>query len=319
LPGCSEFERAEANGASAGVRVDSGVRQGDSISPYYDSMVAKLIVHGATREEALSRLDAALAQTQIVGLATNVQFLRLVVKSPSFAHADLDTALIERERAVLFDQETVGLPLAVASVVASAVLQELQQAAANKNSSGWSDPFARRDGWSVYGAVQRIFEFEFHGQAQTATLDYRHDGTLSLKVGESTGSLQMLPVAGDLTQGVDLFFSNQRHRVQVYRHGDVAHVFMNHGATQITVLDALAHAGEAPTEGGRLTAPMPGKVVSVAVKAGDKVSRGQVLAVMDAMKMEHTLAAPFDGVVAEVLYAPGDQVAEGAELLKLIP
>ena len=79
----------------------------------------------------------------------------------------------------------------------------------------------------------------------------------------------------------------------------------------------LAHAGESHTEGGRVTAPMPGKVVSFGVKAGDKVSKGQALAVMEAMKMEHTIAAPADGVVQEVLYAPGDQVAEGAELLKI--
>ena len=116
---------------------------------------------------------------------------------------------------------------------------------------------------------------------------------------------------------MDLQFAGQRQRVQVYRNGEMAHVFLSQGATQIRVLDTLAHAGEAPAEGGRLTAPMPGKVVSFAVQAGDKVSKGQVLAVMEAMKMEHTIAAPADGVVAELLYAPGDQVAEGAELLKL--
>jgi len=96
------------------------------------------------------------------------------------------------------------------------------------------------------------------------------------------------------------------------------HVFARQGATQITVIDPLAHAGEAHGETGRLTAPMPGKVVSFAVKAGDKVSKGQALAVMEAMKMEHTIAAPADGVVQEVLYAPGDQVTEGAELLKMV-
>jgi 3-methylcrotonyl-CoA carboxylase alpha subunit len=116
---------------------------------------------------------------------------------------------------------------------------------------------------------------------------------------------------------LDLQFAAQRAHVQVYRRGEVAHVFMPVGATQITVIDALAHAGEAPHEGGRLSAPMPGKVVSFAVKPGDKVAKGQVLAVMEAMKMEHTIAAPADGVVTELLYAPGDQVAEGAELLKL--
>ena len=97
------------------MRIDDGVREGDAISPFYDSMVAKLIVHGQTREEALARLDEALAQTRIVGLTTNVQFLRYVVRSPSFAQANLDTALIPREEAVLFKQEPVGLPLAAAA------------------------------------------------------------------------------------------------------------------------------------------------------------------------------------------------------------
>ena len=99
--------------------------------------------------------------------------------------------------------------------------------------------------------------------------------------------------------------------------GETAHLFTPQGATRITVLDPLAHAGEAAQEGGRLTAPMPGKVVSFAVKVGDTVKAGQALAVMEAMKMEHTIHAPKEGVVAELLYAPGDQVADGAELLKL--
>ena len=103
----------------------------------------------------------------------------------------------------------------------------------------------------------------------------------------------------------------------MYKNGDVAHIFCAQGATQIVAIDLLAHAGVAQVEGGRLTAPMPGKVVSFSVKAGDKVTKGQALAVMEAMKMEHTIAAPLDGVVQELLYAPGDQVTEGAELLKL--
>ena len=104
---------------------------------------------------------------------------------------------------------------------------------------------------------------------------------------------------------------------EIQGHEDVAHVFAPQGATRITVVDALAHAGEVQEAGGRLTAPMPGKVVSFAVAAGDKVKAGQPLAVMEAMKMEHTIAAPADGEVLELLYAPGDQVAEGEELLKL--
>jgi 3-methylcrotonyl-CoA carboxylase alpha subunit len=103
----------------------------------------------------------------------------------------------------------------------------------------------------------------------------------------------------------------------VDRLGEVAHVFTPLGATRVLCVDRLAHAGESAQEGGRLTAPMPGKVVSFAVQAGDKVKPGQVLAVMEAMKMEHTLTAPTEGEVLELLYAPGDQVTEGAELLRL--
>jgi len=149
------------------VRVDDGVRQGDVISPFYDSMVAKLIVHGKTREEALARLDAALAQTHIVGLSTNVQFLRYVVRSPSFATANLDTALIPREASLLFNQEPVGLPMAVASAVAHTLLQE-------KALEG-HDPFSRRDGWRSHGVMRRVFEFEFHGEPVSAALTYQHD------------------------------------------------------------------------------------------------------------------------------------------------
>jgi 3-methylcrotonyl-CoA carboxylase alpha subunit len=302
LPPCSEF-------AVAPVRVDSGVRQGDAISPYYDSMVAKLIVHGDTREQALARLDAALAATRIVGLHTNVQFLRHVLGSRSFAQADLDTALITREAAALFEQEKLGLPLAAAAVVAHTLLQE--QGAAG--SSGWIDPWARRDGWRSHGLTRRSFDLAFRGERHTAVLSYLHDGALRLQIGDAAVPLSFSRGAG----GIALQYADQRLTVQVERLGELAHVFAPHGATQITVLDALAHAGEAQTEGGRLTAPMPGKVVSFAVKAGDTVTRGQVLAVMEAMKMEHTIAAPAAGVVAELLFAPGDQVSEGAELLKL--
>ncbi|MFP5485492.1 MAG: acetyl/propionyl/methylcrotonyl-CoA carboxylase subunit alpha [Gammaproteobacteria bacterium] len=302
LPDCVTFERGA-------VRVDSGVRQGDAISPFYDSMVAKLIVHGDTREQALARLDEALAQTHIVGLATNVQFLRMVARTDSFAKANLDTALIPREEAVLFQQERVGLPLAAAAAVAQTLLRE--------RASEGVDPFSRRDGWRSHGLVERRFEFEFGGTHAKARLDYLHDGALRLTVGEGADAVTGPLEFNDTARGIDLQYAGQRTRATVYAQGETDHVFTPQGATQIVAIDLLAHAGEEQDEGGRLTAPMPGKVVSFAVKAGDKVSKGQALAVMEAMKMEHTIAAPVDGVVAELLYAPGDQVTEGAELLKL--
>ena len=318
LPACVEFlpplggrEGAPSGGQST--RVDSGVREGDTISPFYDSMVAKLIVHGATREEALSRMDAALAETRIVGLSTNVQFLRHVVNSDSFVQADLDTALIPREAAALFNQDKVGQPLAVAAAVAQTLLAERAREDV--------DPFSRRDGWRPHGITVRRFDFEYQGKSLQAHLSYLHDGALQLAFGGVSSALAFdaLPLQGAHNSGIrmDLRFNGQRQTVQTWQVGENVHIFCALGATQIVEIDALAHAGEAAHEGGRLTAPMPGKVVSFAVKAGDTVTKGQALAVMEAMKMEHTIAAPADGTVAELLYAPGDQVNEGAELLKL--
>jgi 3-methylcrotonyl-CoA carboxylase alpha subunit len=311
LPACATFERADA-----GVRVDSGVREGDTISPFYDSMVAKLIVHGSTREEALARMDAALAQTHIVGLATNVQFLRHVTTSASFAQANLDTALIPRESAVLFKQDKVGLPLAAAALVAHTLSAE-QALAAQSDVNGWNDPWARRDGWKSHGASVRSFALEYQGVGSTVQLTTLHGSgqpTLQLSVAGEAARLRFAPAANG---GLDIGLGEQRFTAKICKKGDVAHVFSAQGATQIIAIDALAHAGDTQAEGGRLTAPMPGKVVSFSVKAGDKVTKGQALAVMEAMKMEHTIAAPADGTVAELLYAPGDQVMDGAELLKL--
>jgi 3-methylcrotonyl-CoA carboxylase alpha subunit len=308
LPTCTTFERSDN-----AVRVDSGVREGDSISPFYDSMVAKLIVHGATREQALARMDTALAQTHIVGLTTNVQFLRHVTTSPSFAQAQLDTALIPRESAVLFNQEKVGLHMATAAMVADMLVSEASLAQ-QANVHGWIDPWAQRDGWRSHGASNREFMLEFHGEPHTALFTRLHDGGLQLTIDGNTAALRYAPMAGG---ALDVRYGDLRSTVHLYKKGEVAHVFTAQGATQIVAIDALAHAGEVHAEVGRLTALMPGKVVSFAVKAGDAVKKGQALAVMEAMKMEHTIAAPADGKVTELLFAPGDQVTEGAELLKL--
>ncbi|MFM6996345.1 MAG: acetyl/propionyl/methylcrotonyl-CoA carboxylase subunit alpha [Limnohabitans sp.] len=296
-PAHAAFERAP-------VRVDDGVRQGDTISPYYDSMIAKLIVHGDTREQALARLDAALAQTHIVGPSTNVAFLRQVVRSDSFAHARLDTALIQREAAQLFGQDPVGAGAAVAAVLAH--LLQAEQASAG------ADPFSARDGWQSHGTTRRRFELEMGEQTLHAELVYGRSG-LQLQVGDGPA----LPLSW-LVQGDALVVTHaERLASRVDWQDETAHVFTPRGAARLRLIDRLAHAGDAASEGGRLTAPMPGKVVSFFVKAGDPVRSGQALAVMEAMKMEHTIAAPADGVVAELLYAPGDQVGEGAELLRL--
>ena len=324
-PAHTAFERGT-------VRFDDGVRQGDTISPYYDSMVAKLIVHGDTREQALALLDQALAQTQVVGLSTNVQFLRHVVHSPSFAEARLDTALIPREAKVLFEQERVGLNVAAASVVAHTLHQE--------NSKQGNDPFSKSDAWQTHAETSRRFPVEFAGNTHTAWLHYGHDGAMQLTWGDAAGpgaqgehdhfSFTVAQGSGhhalnDASANVlNVTWQGQRVISEVVlqdgkpgQPSELAHVFTQAGATRIRIIHPLAHAEGAQDDKGGLAAPMPGKVVSFAVKVGDKVKAGQTLAVMEAMKMEHTITAPKDGEVSEVLYAPGDQIAEGAELLKL--
>jgi 3-methylcrotonyl-CoA carboxylase alpha subunit len=305
-PAHCAFERGDT-------RVDDGVREGDAISPFYDAMIAKLIVHGRTRAEALAKLDRALSETQIVGLATNVQFLRHVVTSDSFVQAKLDTALIQREEKALFHQEKLPLDLAIAAWVTHVLIAE-------RPLQG-SDPFSRRDGWRPFGITTRSFGFEWHAQSASAVLSYLHDGALSLRIdagGQVTEGLLAMESSGE-----GLRFSFGGHRLQASLHavfhekGQLAHIFTAQGATQLTVINPFLQITQSSAQAGRLTAPMPGKLVSFAVKAGDAVKAGQTLALMEAMKMEHTIAAPKDGIVSEILYAPGDQVMEGAELLKL--
>ncbi len=287
-------------------RIDRGFDEGDAISPHYDSMIAKLIVWGESRQQALARLDAALAQTHIVGLSTNVAFLRRVVGTASFSRADLDTALIERERAALFEAPPLPLHLATAGVIARelAVDASLQTA----------DPWSRRDGWRLFGGAIRHFELDIAGKHHAVSLHRAHDGALTLVAGDIRRAFHASALGQDR---YDVVLGHQRLTLSVYAQGERISVFAPQGLLTLQEVDVLAHAGEGAAPGGRLTAPMPGKVIGVLVKAGDAVKAGQAVAVMEAMKMEHTLTAPRDGTVEELLYAAGDQVAEGAELLRL--
>jgi 3-methylcrotonyl-CoA carboxylase alpha subunit len=287
-------------------RVDSGFVEGDAISPHYDSMIAKLIVWGADRAQALARLGAALRDTHIVGLQTNVAFLRRVVDSVSFATADLDTALIERERAALFEAPPLPAEVVAAGLVAHALAEEAALEGA--------DPWSRRDGWRLHGGASRRFDVELAGARHTWRLQRRHDATTLLQVGDR----QLPLVTQALGRGRhDVLLDGRRYTLTVYPHGERYAVFAESGSAIVTEVDPIAHAADHAGEGGRLTAPMPGKVVAFLVAAGDRVQRGQALAVMEAMKMEHTINAPRDGVVGELLYAAGDQVSEGGELLRL--
>jgi len=297
------FQRGE-------VRIDAGVGEGDEISPFYDSMVAKLIVWGETREQALARLDAALRDTHIVGLHTNVAFLRRCAATASFSQADLDTALIERERVALFEQPGLPLALSAAAVVAHTLAEEAQSVGA--------DPWSQRDGWRLFGASARRFELDAQGTHHTVLLSRHHQGGMALTV-----EGQVLPfslsskslVCHELVLGEGL--AQQRVRVNTYKVGERVAVFAEQGSAEIGEIDVIAHAGQGSADAGRLTAPMPGKLVAFLAQPGDTVAKGQALAVMEAMKMEHTIVSPREGVVAELLFAVGDQVGDGAELLRL--
>ncbi|MDH4061181.1 MAG: acetyl/propionyl/methylcrotonyl-CoA carboxylase subunit alpha [Aquincola sp.] len=301
-PAHVSFERSEDT-----PRVDGGFDEGDAISPHYDSMIAKLIVWGENRQQALARLDAALAHTHIVGLATNVAFLRRVVATDAFSRAELDTALIERERAALFAFAPLALECAAAGVVA----REL----ANEASLQDDDPWSRRDGWRLFGGATRRFDLDIGGERHAVSLHRAHDGALTLAVGSRRWPFSATALGHDRH---DVTLGDARWTLAVYADGERMTVFAPQGSLALQQVDALAHAGEG-IAAGRLTAPMPGKMVAFLVSAGDAVKAGQPLAVMEAMKMEHTIAAPRDGTVAELLYGVGDQVAEGAELLRVEP
>ncbi|RTL42860.1 MAG: acetyl/propionyl/methylcrotonyl-CoA carboxylase subunit alpha [Burkholderiales bacterium] len=288
------------------VRIDAGVREGDAISPYYDSMIAKLIVWGEDRAQALARLDAALRDTHIVGLHTNVAFLRRCAATASFAGADLDTGLIERERAVLFDQPGLPLRVSAAAVVAHTLAVEA--------TTQGTDPWSTRDGWRMFGSATRRFDLEAGGTHHEVLLARHHRGGMTLTV---EGEAIDFAVQSHDAETHELFLGNERLRVKTYAQGERVAVFGATGSAVLTEVDVIAHAGDGATEGGRLTAPMPGKLVAFLAQAGDTVTKGQPLAVMEAMKMEHTISSPRDGKVAELLFAVGDQVGDGAELLKL--
>ncbi|MBI3283315.1 MAG: acetyl/propionyl/methylcrotonyl-CoA carboxylase subunit alpha [Burkholderiales bacterium] len=286
----------------AAFRIDSGVREGDSISPFYDPMIAKMIVWGQDRKEALARMAQALTQYQIVGLSSNIGFLSRLILSRAFSTAELDTGLIERNQAELFPPAAAaGLhTLALAGV---ALLSSEQ--------ADGSDPWQSGQGWRMNSQMQRALQFAEEHQTHQLQVTYLADGW-QIKAG---GAQAHVRLAATTQHDLVLQIAGQTVSGTVVRDGEHFHVFSQGQHTDLHYNDALAHAGEAEAEGGRLTAPMPGKIVAVLVGKAQEVKKGDALLIMEAMKMEHTISAPHAGVIEEVLYAVGDQVTEGAQLL----
>jgi len=295
------------------VRIDSGVRTGDAISPFYDPMIAKLIVRGADRAQALARMAQALSEFHIVGLATNIAFLKRLVEGDAFAHADLDTGLIERNAATLFPPAGPA-PLAALALAAVALISAETSASTSTNAA---DPWASTHGWRMNGAYRRRLafgdEYAATTQAKVYAIDiiYHADGwTL-----EAGGAPHALALVSHHDGRYAIRLDGQAIQGTVRRDGEALHAFTGGMHHVLAWNDPLAHAGEHETVDGRLTAPMPGKVVAVIASSGQQVRKGEPLVIMEAMKMEHTIAAPSDGLVEEVLYQVGDQVADGAPLL----
>jgi 3-methylcrotonyl-CoA carboxylase alpha subunit len=299
----------------APVRIDSGVREGDAISPFYDPMIAKLIVWGADRNQALARMAQALAEFQIVGLATNIAFLKRLVEGSAFAGADLDTGLIERHGDTLFPQPKAAPVGALALAALALVESEKERSAAV--SANRADPWGKSLGWRLNGDYRRQLSFTDDYAAGTTAKAYQlgltyHAHGWELELAGMRTELALVARAGaDLS--IRLGAASMHGSVR--RDGDTFHVFTGGRHFALVYNDPMAHAGEAEAAGGRLTAPMPGKVVAVLASQGQEVKKGEPLVIMEAMKMEHTISAPSDGVVEEVLYQVGDQVADGAPLL----
>ncbi|MGH8778434.1 acetyl/propionyl/methylcrotonyl-CoA carboxylase subunit alpha [Paraburkholderia sp.] len=301
-----------ADGTRAAVRIDSGVREGDTITPFYDPMIAKLIVYGATRDEALTRLHRALQGCEVVGPHTNVEFLQRIVTSEPFASADLDTGLIERHHDALF--APTSKPFREALALACAALLTREGGVAHGTS-----PWDALSHWRLNGGYTQTFTWRDveNETAFAATFTRDDSGVQTL---EHDGTRDPFTWwRGDGAHEYGATIGESRVTGRVFVDGDTFHVFWRGAALAFEWQNLLVHAADTEHGEGRLTAPMPGKVIAVLVETGATVEKGAPLIVMEAMKMEHTIGAPSAGIVEEVLYAVGDQVTDGAQLLVLKP
>ena len=298
------------------VRVDTGVEEGDEISPFYDPMLAKLIVWDANREQALARMLHALAQYRIVGVANNVDFLSRLVASPAFTRADLDTGLIEREREFLF---TAGSPTPrdVFLVAALATLLR-EQARAGMEAAGHTDPLSPwhlRDGWRLNSRAERRLLFRAGELEQPVRVRYAEGGyTLEL---DGCATFVRGELGPNNTLRVDL--GGLRLNATVVVAGERRYVFLYGRAWRLARIDPLYYGGEGGGPEGGLLAPMPGNVIALIAREGAKVEKGAPLLILEAMKMEHTITAPAGGTVKSFRFAVGDQVSDGAELVEFEP
>jgi 3-methylcrotonyl-CoA carboxylase alpha subunit len=297
------------------LRIETGVRQGDVITPFYDPMIAKLVAWGPDRRAALARLSRALGECRVAGLATNLSFLRRLAAHPAMLAAELDTGFASRHAAALIPAPQMAPPAALAAAALEVMAGHHAPTAREDPHSPWD----RRDGWRLQGA----------GAVPLALGEGKEIHGFSLS--PAGAGWTMRPLAGDAAPvvialhaapdgGLQVAVDGLAQRATVLRDGEVVHVALSgaeEGEWALRVLDPYAPGGGEAAAQDRLAAPIPGRVVQVLVQPGDRVSRGQVLVLLEAMKTEIRIAAPADGVVERVACAAGESVEEGMELVAL--
>ena len=312
LPAAGHLVHLGLPAESENVRVDAGVRPGDEVTSHYDTMIAKLIVRGRDREQALSLLRSALVEFEIAGIETNLALLLRIARSRAFAEADLDTGFIERRRA-----ELLAPPAPpgedVLALVTMAVLQEVAGGARKRAlaSTDAFSPWVFPDGWRIIGNDRQAFRF--HGSGWISEVVVRNRG--AAWQAEILGKRSMLAGRGAEGSRLRVELNGAEIAGRVIHSSGRYEVFTNGEHHVLELDDPLALEFDVHSHAGALAAPMPGRIAAVLVAPGAVVEKGAPLLVLEAMKMEHTIAAPFAGQVARICFEVGDQVEEGAALV----
>ena len=283
-----------------GARIDTGVRGGDRISAHYDPMIAKVTAHAPARAQALFRLRQALSETHLSGTATNLGFLQALCLDPDFAAGRMDTGLIGRKQEVLTH---VGPPDDAAVLFAAMAALDL-------------DPARPRFGFRLWGSASRRVELVSDGQLVARDLRLLGPGHIAVEEGDRSVAFEAVAVAAD---GMRARQRGRNLHARVVRIGSAVSVLLDGRITDFAVIDPLAVERSGGAEQNRITAPMTGLVRSVPVEAGARVAKGDILVVLEAMKMEHSLRAATDGVVEAVHCAVGDTVSDGTLLVEFAP
>ena len=314
LPGSGRLERLALPEASPGVRIDAGVVEGDTVTIFYDPMIAKLIVHGADRMEALARLRDALARCDIAGPKSNIAFLERLVRHPAVTGGWIDTGYLDRHLDEFMPAPSLASTQQVALVAAELLWQEARARAQAGDGDEPDSPWAIADGWRLGHAGARPLAFAHLGQTWTA-LAHGHGGRYRIELADEVHEVEDARLTGDL---LGLRIHGQARRFRILRHGTRLTLHDGEQRTAVETVPAYRRTDMAEASGsGKILAPMPGRVVLVKARPGDEVVAGQELLVMEAMKMELAVKASRDGVVVDVRAAAGDFVEADTVLVAL--